>query len=224
MKLITFQSLKAFQELKENKVLKMPSQVNDLINLKKYGVPYDFMVERMKQKIPNKEGTKYPLWAWEKCGKLIAPRKRKNVLNKEQKPKVKITFSKPDNQVLVSDYMAYSFILSGHIVPKTKKEYVQFLKKIETLGVSLDELKAFVRNEKTRLKVKQLFPEIQSTWTRIFSPKSNVHQACIWDIKWEEVEKVELCDDPHFLYNSMNPLRVDGTRPDWKKKYLNFIP
>ena len=224
MKLITFQSLDAFKQLTENGILKMPTMVNELINLKKYSVPYDFIVERMKQKIPNEAGVKYPLWAWEKCGKLIAPRKRKNVLNKEQKPKVKITFSKPNNQVLVSDYMAYSFILSGHIVPKTQKEYNQFLKKMKDLDISLDELKGFVRNEKTRSKVKQLFLEIQKTWPRIFNPKSDVHQACVWDIKWEEVERVELCNDSKYLYNSMNPVRADGTRPDWKKEYLKFIP
>ena len=224
MKLITFQSLDAFKELKGKGILRMPAQVNELIDLKKYSVPYNFIVDQMKKKIPNKTEVKYPLWAWEKCGKFIAPRKRKNVLNKERKTKVKITFLKPDEQVLVSDYMAYSFILSGHIVPKTKKEYDLFLKKIEMLGISLEELKGFVRNEKTRLKVKQLFPEIQETWSRIFSPKSNVHQACIWDIKWEEVEKIELCDDSQYLYNSMNSLRPDGTRPDWKKEYLKFIP
>ena len=50
MKLITFQSLKAFQELKEYGILKLPSQVDELINLKKYGIPYAFMVEQMKQK------------------------------------------------------------------------------------------------------------------------------------------------------------------------------
>ena len=120
--------------------------------------------------------------------------------------------------------MAYSFILSGHIVPKTQKEYNQFLKKMKDLDISLDELKGFVRNEKTRSKVKQLFLEIQKTWPRIFNPKSNVHQACVWDIKWEEVERVELCNDSKYLYNSMNPVRADGTRPDWKKEYLKFIP
>ena len=92
------------------------------------------------------------------------------------------------------------------------------------LGVDLKELKAFVRKEKTRPEIKQLFLGIKKTWPRIFDLKSNVHQACIWDIKWEEVERAELCDDPQFLYNSMNPLRLDGTRPDWKKEYLKFIP
>lgn len=223
MKLITFQSLKALNELKEKGILKMPVKAGDLIDLKKYDIPYSFMIQKMKQKIPSASDEKYPLWAWEKCGGFIAPKKRKNVLHKKQEPKVKITFFKPDGEVFCSDYMAYSFILSGHIVPRTKKEYTLFLKEMKNLGITLDELKGFVRKEKTRAKVKQLFPEIQNTWKRIFDLKSNVHQACIWNIKWEEVEKVELCNNSQYLYNSMNPLRADGTRPDWKKKYLEFI-
>ena len=223
MKLITFHSPKAFQELKEKGILKVPAKTLDLIDLKKYGIPYGFMVQKMKQKIPPESDEKYPIWAWEKCGGFIAPRKRKNILRVQTKPKVKITFSKPDKEVFRSDYMAYSFILSGHIVPRTQKEYVLFLKEMKNLGVTLDELKGAVRKEKMRPKMKQLFPEIQATWSRIFNMKSDVHQACIWNIKWDEVEKVELCDNPRYLYNSMNPLRADGTRPDWKKRYLEFI-
>ena len=223
MKLVTFQSLKAFNELKEKGILKVPPKTVDLIDLKKYGIPYGFMVQKMKQKIPPSADEKYPLWAWAKCGGFVAPRKRKNLLHRKQEPKVKITFSKPDKEVFRSDYMAYSFILSGQIVPRTQKEYALFLKEMKNLGVALDELKGAARKEKIRSKVKQLFPEIQATWPRIFNLKSNVHQACVWNIKWEEVEKAELCDNPRYLYNSMNPLRADGTRPDWKKRYLKFI-
>ena len=222
MRLVTFQSLEAFKDLKRKGVLKVPASFSNA-NSKKYDVPYHFIMTEMKKKLPDSDAI-YPLWAWEKCGGFIAPRKRKNILNIRKPAKVKITFSKPDKEVFLSDYMAYSFILSGHIVPKNKAEYALFLKAIVNLGIDLKELKAFVRKEKTSLKVKQLFPEIKKTWFRIFNLKSNVHQACIWDIKLEEVEKVELCDDPQFLYNSMNPLRPDGTRPDWKKEYLKFIP
>ena len=223
MKLITFQSLDAFKELKEKGILKVPAKTEDLIDLKKYGIPYHFIIQKMKQKIFPQSDEKYPLWAWEKCGGFIAPKKRKNTLNRKQKPKVRITFSKPDKEVFLSDYMAYSFILSGHIVPRTQKEYVLFFKEMKNLGIAPDELKEAVRKEKIRPKVKQLLSEIQTTWPRIFNLKSDVHQACVWNIKWDEVEKIELCNDPQYLYNSMNPLRADGTRPDWKKRYLKFI-
>ena len=223
MKLITFQTPEAFNELKEKGILKVPKKATDLINLKKYGIPYDFIVEQMTQKIPSQSDEKYPLWAWAKWGHFIAPKKRKNLIHKKQHPYVKITFCKPKNQVLLSDYMAYSFILNGRIVPQNKNEYKKFLKEIENLGISLDELKMFVRKDPNK-KVEKIYSKIKKTWPRIFHLKSTIHQACVWNIKWEEIEKIEICDNPEYLYNSANPIRKDGTRPDWKKEYLKFIP
>ena len=223
MKLITFQSLEAFKELKRKGILRVPDSFSNATS-KKYDIPYHFIMNEMKKKLPSSD-ILYPLWAWEKCGGFIAPRKRKNVLNIQKPAKVKITFSKPNKEVLISDYMAYSFVLSGHIVPKTKKEYDTFLDDLKKQGIPLTELKLFVRQEKVPSfkKIQKIYPQIQKTWSRIFDLKSNVHQACIWDIKWAEVERVELCEDSQFLYNSMNPLRPNGTRPDWKKEYLKFI-
>jgi hypothetical protein len=37
------------------------------------------------------------------------------------------------------------------------------------------------------------------------------------------VRKVEILDDPNYLYGSMNAKRKDGSRPDWKKMYLRFL-
>ena len=121
MKLITFQSLEAFKELKRKGILRVPASLSNA-NSKKYDIPYHFIMDEMKKKLPNSDAI-YPLWAWEKCGGFIAPRKRKNILNIQKPARVKITFFKTDKEVLVSDYMAYSFILSGHIVPKNKDEY-----------------------------------------------------------------------------------------------------
>ena len=133
---------------------------------------------------------------------------------------VKITFEKPDNEVLLSDYMAYSFILSGHIVPNTKTEYKKFLQQNTLL---LDALKGFVRQDKSGKGAAKLFPKIKKTWARIFNLKSTVHQACVWNIKMSEVKKIEKLSDGRYLYGTMNAKRMDGTRPDWKKRYLDFL-
>ena len=216
MKLITFQTKSALAVLKKTGVLRTDA---DKIDLKKYGVPYKYIVENMKKHIKPGKGESYPLWAWAKCGASISPKKRKNFDGRKQ-DLVKITFEKPAKEVFLTDYMAYSFILSGHIVPKTKAEYRQFLQKMDG---RLQALKDYVRQDKTGKSVAKLFPEIEKTWARILNLKSNVHQACVWNIKMSEVQKIEPLNDRRYLYGSMNHKRADGSRPDWKKRYLDFL-
>ena len=218
MRLITFQSREALKVLQKEGIL-IANITN--INLKKYGIPYDWMTGEMKKKgILPENGEKYPIWAWAKCGSSIAPKKKKNI-NHTTQDKVKITFEKPDSEVLLSDYMAYSFLLSGHIVPNNKKEYTCFLNQMNRQGISLEDLKKFVRHEEINPHIP--INEIQKTWSRIFNLKSYVHQACLWNIKLEDVQKVEVLNDSNYLYGAMNTKRRDGTRPDWKQKYLRFL-
>ena len=221
MKLITFQPIKAFKEFQKTGILR--SNPTPFIDMEKYQIPYDFVIQKMlKNKIAGHSGENYPIWAWAKCGASIAPKRRKNTNHKEQNL-VKITCIKPDNEVLLSDYMAYSCILSGHIVPNTKQEYESFLKDLEQQGIALEDLKALVRSKEAPTKAKKKFKDNQKTRDRIFDLKSNVHQACVWHITFGEVQKIEKCDS-NYLYNSMNPLRADGTRPNWKVRYLKFLP
>ena len=218
MKLVTFQSEGALSTLRKTGIL-MADQ--SYINMEKYAIPYDWMVHEMHQKnICPKNGEEYPIWAWAKCGALNAPRKRKNYFGIQQKKLIKITFEKPDNEVLLSDYMAYSFILSGQIVPKNKKEYINFLKRMESQGVSLEDLKNSVRHQKTESSIP--INEIQKTWERIFDLKSYIVQACVWNIKMSEVIAIDVLDDKSYIYGAMNAKRSDGSRPVWKKEYFKF--
>ena len=221
MKLITFQTREALNTLQNTGILtaEMP-----YIDLQKYGVPYNWMVNEMKNKNicpQNKE--QYPLWAWAKCGASIAPRKRKNITGEVQNV-VKIVFEKADQDILLSDYMAYSFLLSGHIVPQNQQEYKNFLDEMERQNISLEELKNFVRSKYIKPNTIKQFSEIQKTWKRIFDLKSRVYQACVWNIKMSEVLKIEILNDTNYIYGAMNTKRLDGSRPNWKKKYLQFLP
>ena len=221
MKLVTFQTREALNTLQNNGVL--ISEV-PYIDLQKYGVPYNWMINEMKNKniFPqNKE--QYPLWAWAKCGASIGPKKRKNITGEIQDV-VKIIFEKPNKDVLLSDYMAYSFLLSGHIVPKNQQEYKNFLDKMERQNISLEELKNFVRSKPVKPNTIKQFSEIQKSWERVFDLKSRIYQACVWNIKMSEVLKIELLNDTNYIYGIMNAKRLDGSRPDWKKKYLQFLP
>ncbi|MDY6408107.1 MAG: DUF3841 domain-containing protein [Pseudomonadota bacterium] len=218
MKLVTFQTPKALSILQKTGILIADTSY---IDMKKSAVPYNWIVQEMnKKKIRSQNGERYPIWAWAKCGAFSAPRKRKNYFETQQKKLIKITFEKPDNEVLLSDYMAYSFVLSGHIIPKTKEEYRKFLQKNE---FSLSALKGFVRQDENGKTVAKLFPKIEKTWPRMFHLKSNIWQACVWNIKLSEVIKIEVLNDQKYLFGSMNPKRKNGTRPNWKKSYLKFL-
>lgn len=218
MKLVTFQTKEALSVLQKTGILIADTSYLDM---KKSTVPYNWIVHEMnKKKIHPESIEQYPIWAWAKCGAFNAPRKRKNYFGTQQKKLIKITFEKPDNEVLLSDYMAYSFILNGHIIPQTKEEYRKFLQKMSD---SLPALKGFVRQDESGKTVAELFPKIKKTWPRMFRLKSNVWQACVWNIKKSEVIKIEVLNDPKYLFGSMNPKRKDGTRPDWKKEYLKFL-
>ena len=221
MKLITFQTKEALSVLQKTGILTTDASY---IDMKKASVPYNWLVPEMKKRniVPH-NGEKYPIWAWAKCGSSIAPKKKKNYFGTQQKKLVRITFEKQDSEVLLSDYMAYSFILSGRIIPRTKIEYQNFLQKVEKSGISLDDLKGFVRNEKSDKKVIELFSKIKKTWNRIFVLKSTVHQACVWNIKLSEVVKIEVLEDTSYMYGTMNAKRKDGSRPNWKKVYLKFL-
>ena len=117
--------------------------------------------------------------------------------------------------------MSYSFVLNGQIVPKDKNEYIKFLKQIDGWGISLEDLKKSVRHQNTKANIP--CDEIQKSWERIFDLKSYIHQACVWNIKTEDVKNVEILENPSYLYGTMNAKRQDGTRPDWKKVYLTFL-
>ncbi len=218
MKLITFQTTEAFNVLQKNGIL-IADTSN--IDLQKYGIPYDWMISEMKERgISPQNNERYPLWAWAKCGASIGPKRRKNT-NHIIQDTVKITFEKPDHEVLLSDYMAYAFILSGHIVPKDKKEYTHFLTRMQQLDVAPEDLKNFVRHQAINPRIP--VAEIKKSWSRIFDLRSYVHQACVWNIKTKEIKQVEVLKDPNYSYGVMNAKRSDGSRPDWKQKYLKFL-
>lgn len=69
----------------------------------------------MNEKIPNPDNIQFPIWCWVKCYNFISPPKRKG--NKISGFDVKITFNKDEEEVLVTDYRRYSFVLNSKYIP-----------------------------------------------------------------------------------------------------------
>ena len=99
MKLVTFQSYEALKYLINNKCLITDSKH---INLKKVGYTYDWVNEKMNERISNEDNIKYPIWAWVKCYNAVAPKKIKGEPVKGYD--VKITFNKNIDDVFITDF------------------------------------------------------------------------------------------------------------------------
>ena len=120
MKLVTIQTKAAYEQLLKNGFLTANAQY---INELKYGVPYQYIVEHM-QHIDNRYNAQYPLWAWVKYGGFTSPPKNRllGFFPKDDEEIVRITFEKPESEMLVSDYIKYHFLLTNEYLPKDKKD------------------------------------------------------------------------------------------------------
>ncbi len=178
MKLVTFQSIEALEYLIKNKELICEEKYID----KKYLKTYDWIISKMK-KINHK--AKYPLWCWVKCYNGICPPKVKG--NKIHGFDVKITFHKNIDEVLITDFRRYSFVLNNKYLPSNKKD----------INKTVNDL------------------EIIKSHDRCITTDSDILQGCIWDIKLNEVEKIEILNDDGYAYGSLNYIRSNGKRLDW---------
>lgn len=128
MKLITFQSMEALKSLIEKGYL----ECNDkYINKDKMGATYKWVVNKMNKSIPNNENIKYPIWAWVKCYNNICPPKRKG--SPVDSLDVKITFNKKREDIFITDFRRYSFLLNNTYIPNTIKDKIEFEKELNNI-------------------------------------------------------------------------------------------
>ena len=118
MKLVTFQSLEALEFLNKYGYLETDEQY---IEKDKVGYAYSWIIDKMNENISNQHNTKYPLWCWVKCYNGICPPKIKG--KKVDGFDVKITFNKNENDVFITDFRRYSFLLNNMYISKDINEY-----------------------------------------------------------------------------------------------------
>ncbi len=147
---------------------------------------YDWLAERMKEKVGEPPvGVKYPVWAWYKLD------------NKRKKPDLRserwgngwkgerfvcMEIDIPDEQVVLSDFDAWSIILLHGLLTETKEEDDLLNQKYESL--SPDEQLQMMHENWNR--VFDLSP-VHNTWAR----RGETIQATFWELKRENVRKVQ---------------------------------
>lgn len=172
MILWTIQSIKAYESLCDKGVL-IAGDSHEIFE-PSWDSAYRWIANQMKIRIVEPpEGVKYPIWAWYQWeGKRKRPDMRSH--NKVGIPGEKIvllTVDVPDEQVLLSDFDDWHFVLSGLCLEDevSDKEYSQ--------------------------------TEIEVSWNKIFNYENPAGgggslglstQATMWLIKTEWVKKVEI--------------------------------
>ena len=194
--------------------------------MKKSKMTYDWLIEKMNLQVENKTLAKYPMWAWVKCYNGICPPKRKG--KSVEGFNVKITFNKKEDEVFVTDFKKFSFILNNTFIPSTKKEKEDFDNLLKKYNITDEDLKAFARNDKypthrTDKEYLEICSLIRKSFDKVITTDSNVLQGCVWDIKLEEVESIEILTDTNTTYGSLNYIRKNGQRFNWREDYYKTL-
>lgn len=223
MKLVSFQSMDAFKELTVKGYLEAKEM---FIDMEKMQPTYDWIIEKMSEKIPNEYHAEYPLWCWVKFKNGICPPKHKG------KPvkgfDVKITFNKPEEDVFVTDFRKYSFVLNNSYIPDNLQDKEMFEQELRAYNITSEELKAVVRTDifASSRKDKEFIDicqKIRKSFDKCIDRESDVLQGCIWRINLDEVEKIEFLTDSNYCYGSFNYVRTNGNRFNWIEDYYRQL-
>lgn len=219
MKLVTFQSMDALKSLINNGYL----ECNNKIDIK-YQKIYDYIVNKMNEKVDNKYNTKYPLWCWVRCYNSVCPPKHKG--KKVDGFDVKITFYKEEKDVFITDFKRYSFLLNNKFIPNNLKELNEFKEELDKYHITDEALKDYIRNndnvryDKDFIKICK---KIENSFDRCITTDSDILQGCIWRIDISDIESIEILKDDGYVYGSVNYIRSNGKRVDWIKDYYKEL-
>lgn len=223
MKLITFQSKETLEFLNKNGYLICNEKY---INKEKVGDTYKWIIEKMKGFSQNKYNSIYPLWTWVKCYNGICPPKRKG--NKVKNFDVKITFEKDDKDVFITDFRRYSFLLNNTYIPDTKKDKEEFDKLLKRYNITEDDLKAYVRHDKyeshrTDKEFLEVCKKINKSFDKCITKNSNILQGCVWYIDLNEIKSIEILKEDGYTYGTLNYIRKNGERINWREEYYKKL-
>ena len=223
MKLVTFQSMEALKDLVNKGYLECDESK---INLEKVGATYSWVLEKMNDRFKNPTHIKYPLWCWVRCYNNICPPKHKG--EPVEGFDVKITFHKPKEEVFITDFRRYSFLLNNNYIPSNLKDKKIFDKKLKECNITLEELRAFVRKDKydkhrTDKEYLEICEEIRNSFERCITEDSDVLQGCVWRIDVNEIENIEMLNDKNYRYGSLNYVRKNGKRINWQEEFYKRL-
>ena len=119
-------------------------------------------------------------------------------------------------------------MLNNTYIPISLKDKEQFDKKLSRYQITQEDLEAFVRKDKfefhrTDQKFLQVCDEIRKSFDRCITTNSDILQGCVWRIFLGEIEKIEFLTDKNYRYGSLNYIRNNGERINWKKDFYKKL-
>lgn len=223
MKVITFQSKLALDYLNKNGYLICDDKY---IDMKKSELFYNWVIKNMNDRIKNNTSAKYPIWCWVKCNDSNCPPKVKG--EKVGGFDVKITFNVDEKEIFVTDFRRFSFILNNLYIPDSKKDKEDFDNLLKEKNVTKEELIAYIkkdkyescRNDKEFIDICEM---IEKSFNKCITTDSDILQGCVWKIKREQIENIEILSDDGYRYGSLNYIREDGTRRNWIEEFYDLL-
>lgn len=134
---------------------------------------YDWLREKMEEKIEAPQASSYPVWVWYKWkSRNVKPDLRCAEFKYRSEDEFLIELDIPDKDVLLSDFDDWGTILNDGIISEDEKELDWFYDE-----ASDAEREAFQRDN----------------WNKVFSSDGEFVQGCIWQIRKEWVRQAKLC-------------------------------
>ena len=192
MKLWTIQPLEFYKTICSENIITISEEYIP----SDYKQAYDWMIIQMENRIGHRPFEKsYPIWAWFQYDsqKKRRPDLRNSCLLEKGTNGVRIEFEKPDNEVLLSDYDLWHFVLNYWHVSDDEKESEEFDRLLEIYNIE------FVDKEKYTPEIRR---KVEKSWHKVFDMTYDKEysakrfeeksiQATCWNLKKEEITKVD---------------------------------
>ncbi len=167
---------------------------------------YDWLVGQMKKRIgAPPEGVTYPVWAWYQLnGKRCKPDLRRERWGYGLKGDIYVCMEidVPDENVLLSDFDAWSIILLHGLLSDTEKEDDILNARYDTLSVA-DRIRMKERNWEKAF----ILSPVNNEWMR----RGDTIQATFWELKKDNLKR--------FIILSQLPIPLHGQRECEKDKW-----
>lgn len=187
MKVWTIQPKEIYEYTMDNGYFVVDISKSDFYSCLKNG--YDWMVEKMNEKIPNPNHIKFPIWAWYRWdGKEKRPDLRYNLFSYtgDNKDYSLIELEIPDSEILLSDYDNWHCVLNNIYLDESNSE--KEFDEIQEWLFSIDPIK---RNKL-----------IKDSWNKIFNVQIRKDptnwrnnglyvQSTFWILKKEYIKSVK---------------------------------
>jgi len=202
VKLWTIQHEEAYRVFKETGILRANN--NYLFCEDGCTYAYDWIAGEMKKRIGESPvaDIKYPIWAWYQWeGKRKRQDLRCSGYAKRGTPMVQLEIEVPVNEILLSDFDAWFFVMSYEYIYENEDDYNAFNKRHEVAS----KLRWGIGCDNNDPRLYEMLKEIRESWPKVFDLE-NSHiisgvskaeqsiQATMWQITMDQVRRVE-----HFI-------------------------